>query len=262
MKNVFRIFASAILLATILSACGTKATPTPAPVDSGTGPVVVLPTAQPSDPCANEYFPVKNNATWNYSSTGSPSGPYKFTNTVANVRADGFTLNYQFGTIAYTQEWACTSQGLIAQQLGPNNATSILAFEKFTNLQASNVSGVIIPPNIIENAEWSHAFDVQGTQNSPKGTANMIGRVATTYTAGKKESVTVPAGTFDAITVEVNTVIDFTVVTQSNTVKLSINSTYTFWYAPGVGLVKSSGYGRLGGQDYTETILLDSYTLP
>jgi len=265
MKNVFRIFASAVLLATILSACGQGGeTPTAAPpVDPGAGPVVILPSAQPSDPCANEYFPVRNNATWNYSSTGSPSGPYQFTNTVTNVRADGFTLNYQFGTLTHTQEWACTSEGLIAQQLGPSNATSILAFQKFVNLQATNVSGVVIPPSIVTGAEWSHAADIQGIQNLPGGaTASMTARLAASYTAGNKETITVPAGTFEAIAVEVSTVIDFTVVTPSNTVNLSVDSTYTLWYAPGVGLVKSSGYGKLGGQDYVETIVLESYSIP
>jgi hypothetical protein len=263
MKNVFRKIVSGFLLITSLTACGSGGgTPTAVPVDPGVGPVIVLPTAQPSDPCLNEYFPVKNNATWTYSSTGSPSGPIRFTNTVTNVRADGFTLAYQFGEMTYNQEWACKPEGLVAQQLGPNNATSILAFQKFTNLQASNISGTIIPPNFVPGAEWTHALDIQGVQNTASGAANMTARMAATYTAGNKETVTVPAGTFEAIAIEVSTVIDFTVVTQSNTVNLSVDSTYTIWYAPGVGLIKSSGYGKLGGQDYYETIVLESYSTP
>lgn len=264
MKNVFHKIVSGILLITTLTACGPRSeTPTAVPVDPGADPVVVLPTAQPSDPCINEYFPVKNNATWTYASTGSPSGPMRFTNTVTNVRVDGFTLAYQFGELTYNQEWACKPEGLVAMQLGPNNATSILAFQKFTNLQASNISGTIIPPSIVPGMEWTHALDIQGVENTTTGpAATMTARLAATYTAGNKETVTVPAGTFEAIAIEVSTVIDFTVVTQSNTVNLSVDSTYTIWYAPGVGLIKSSGYGKLGGQDYFETIELESYSIP
>jgi hypothetical protein len=264
MKNVFRVTASAVLLITTLAACGLGGeTPTSVPVDPGVSPVVVLPTAQPGDLCANEYFPVKNNASWTYSSTGSPSGPYTFTDTVTNVRADGFTISAQSKDQTYTQEWNCKPEGLVAIQLSANNATSILAFEKFTDLQASNITGVILPPSITPGAEWSYALDIQGLEKVKEGTpATMTGRVSVTYIAGNKETVTVPAGTFEAIAIEVSTVIDFNVVTQSNTVKLSVDSTYTIWYAPGIGWVKSSGYGKLGGQDYVETIMLESYNIP
>ena len=86
----------------------------------------------------------------------------------------------------------------------------------------------------------------------------MTGRVAVTYIAGNKESLTVPAGAFETIAIAANTVIDFNVAAA----KLSINSAYTVWYAPGVGWVKSSGNGKLGGQDYFETIVLESYNIP
>lgn len=264
MKNVFRVTASAILLITLLTACGPKVTPTAAPVAPGETPAVALPTAQPGDPCANEYFPVKNNATFTYSSTGSPSGPYTFTDTITNVRADGYTLSAQLKKQPFTQEWSCTPSGLVALQLGAKDATSILAFEKFTDLKASNVSGVVLPPSITPGAEWAYALDIAGLEKVQAGEtpATMTGRVSVTYLAGNKETVTVPAGTFEAIAIEVSTVIDFNVVTPSNTVKLSVDSTYIVWYAPGVGWVKASGNGKLGGQEYVETIVLESYSIP
>jgi len=258
-KELFKT-ASIILLVVTLTACGTTPTPTALPVDPG---VVVIPTAQPGDPCANEYFPVKNNATYSYSSTGSPSGPYSFTRTITNVRTDGFTIDTKFKNQDVLQEWSCKAEGLVPTQLGTTDATSILAFEKFTNLTAANVTGFVIPPAITPGAEWNYALDIQGTEKVKEGNpATMTGRVSINYIAGNKESVTVPAGTFDAIAIEVNTVIDFNVVAGANVIKLSVDSTYTIWYAPGVGWVKSNGYGKLGGQDYVETIVLDSYTIP
>jgi hypothetical protein len=263
MKNGLHKIAGAILLVFTLTACGLGAAPTAVPVDPAATPVAALPTAKPSDPCANEYFPVKNNVTYNYSSTGSPSGPYSFTVATSNVRADGFSLTSKFKKLELLQEWACKPEGLVATQLGATDATSILAFEKFTDLKASNISGIILPAAITPGLEWVHALDIQGTEKVLEGTpSTMTGRVATTYTAGNKESVTVPAGTFDAIAIEVNTVIDFHVTKQGNTINLTVDSTYTVWYAPGVGWVKSSGYGKLGGQEYFETIVLDSYNIP
>ncbi len=260
MKKELLKIASTLLLVISLTACGQgteTAVPSTSPVP-GSGPI-----AQPGDPCANEYFPVKNNATYTYSSTGSPSGPYSFTRTLTNVRADGFSLSTKYKNQDILQEWQCKPEGLAPTQLGATDATSMLAFDKFTNLTAANITGIIMPPAITPGAEWNYALDIQGTEKVQGGTpATMTGRVSINYIAGNKESVTVPAGTFEAIAIEVNTVIDFNVVTGANTIKLSVDSTYTVWYAPGVGWVKASGYGKLGGQDYVETIVLDSYSIP
>jgi hypothetical protein len=263
MNNGLCKIASAILLVTTLTACGLGAgNPTAVPVAPATTQVV-LPTVQASDPCNNEYFPVKNNATYTYSSTGSPSGPYTFTRTITNVLANGFTIASKFKDLAPTQKWLCKPKGLTAIQLGASDAPSMLAFEKFTNLRGSKISGVMLPRKITSGATWIYSLDIQGIEKLQDGTtANMTGHVAINYIAGNKESITVPAGTFEAIAIEASTVIDFNVVTQSNTVKLSIDSTYTIWYAPGVGWVKSSGNGKLGGQEYFETIVLESYNIP
>jgi hypothetical protein len=261
MKKELLKTAGILLLVVFLAACGQGGEPTALPATAAPG-VVVIPTAQPGDPCANEYFPVKNNAAYNYSSTGGPSGPYTFTRTITNVRADGFTFNTKLKKQEIAQEWTCKPEGLAPTQLGATDATSILAFEKFTNLTASNITGVVMPPTITPGAEWNYALDIQGVENGKDAApATMTGRVAIGYLAGNRESITVPAGTFDAVAIEVNTVIDFNIV-SSNTINLSVDSTYTLWYAPGVGWVKANGYGNLGGQDYVETIVLESYTIP
>jgi hypothetical protein len=263
MKKVLHKIASAILLVTTLTGCSLGGgTPTQAPVASGATQAVVLPTAQPSDLCANEFFPVKNNATYTYSSSGGPSGSYSFTRTVANVRADGFTLASKYKNLELTQEWLCQPEGLVSTQLGAADATSLLAFEKFSDLQGTNVSGVILPSSITPGAEWTYAIDIQGSETVKSTPANMTGHVAVSYIAGNKESITVPAGTFEAIAIDASTRITFNIVTQSNTDKISIDSTYTIWYAPGVGWIKSSGNGKFGGQAYFETIVLESYTIP
>lgn len=260
MKREYVRIASIILMIVSLAACGKSVEPTQAPVDPGN---VVLPTAQPGDPCANEYFPIKNEATYTYSSTGSPSGPYSFFRTINNIRADGFTIVTNYKNQNLVQEWSCKSEGLVPTQLGATDVTSILAFEKFTNLTGTNIIGFVFPPVISPGAEWTYALDIQGTEKVLEGSpAFMTGRVSFSYVTGNKESVTVPAGTFDAISIEVSTVIDFNIDSGGTIATLSIDSTYNIWYAPGIGWVKSNGYGKLGGQDYVETIVLESYKIP
>jgi len=68
--------------------------------------------------CANDYYPVREGATWSYKSTGSMAGDYSFTDTITSVQDNGFTLTSQFGSLTRTQEWACDEDGLKALELG------------------------------------------------------------------------------------------------------------------------------------------------
>jgi hypothetical protein len=251
---------SILILISSLTACNKPVEPNATPVDPGSGP---LPTPKPRKLCANEYFPVKNKSTFAYSSTGGPSGPYSFTRTFSNKRADGFTINTRYKNKKIVQDWSCKPEGLVPNIIGATDKISMLAFEKFTDLSTSNITGYVMPPAIVPGTEWSYALDIQGKERVKEGTpASMTGRISVNYSAGNKEKVTVPAGSFDAIAIEVNTRIDFKMDSGGNVVTLSMDSTYTAWYAPGIGWVKSSGYGKLGGQDYVETIVLESYNIP
>jgi hypothetical protein len=91
----------------------------------------------------------------------------------------------------------------------------------------------------------------------------MTGHISMIFKAGKAESVTVPAGVFDAIAVEVKIVSEFKILSASGQAKkISAHNAYTVWYAPGVGWIKSNGSGNLNGQEYFETIVLESYKVP
>ena len=81
-----------LLLFISLTACGT---------DNTDNPDVVLPILQTSSPntsptaselCNNTLYPTTQGATWIYASTGGPNGSFNYTNSITEVRADGFTL--------------------------------------------------------------------------------------------------------------------------------------------------------------------------
>jgi hypothetical protein len=270
MKNGFRQFAGLmLLLAFILAACGSQATPTAVP------PVAVDPTqpvavAQPTsagvpDACGNSYYPVKNKANYAYSSSGSPAGTFSFRNTIGDASPAGFTITTKYRKLIIPQTWTCKPEGLLASGLGFTDAASALAFDRFTNITATNITGVSLPANLSPGMEWTYATDLQGTEKVAEGqpAGTMTGHVDITFKAIKMENVVVPAGTFDAIAIEVHNVSQFNIVSGTGeTQKISVDSVYTFWYAPGVGWIKSNGTGTLNGQEYYETIVLDSYKVP
>jgi hypothetical protein len=270
MKNGYRQIAGVmLLLAFILAACGSQTTPTAVP------PVAVEPTlpvavAQPTsagvpDACGNSYYPVKNKANYAYTSSDSPAGTFSFRNSIGDASPAGFTITTKYRKLTITQTWTCKPEGLGAGGLGFTDAASTLAFDRFTNITATNITGVNVPANLAPGMEWTYALDLQGTENVAEGqtAGTMTGHMEMSYKALQMENIVVPAGTFDTIAIEVHTVSEFTIVSATGeTQKISVDSVYTYWYAPGVGWIKSNGTGTLNGQEYYETIVLDSYKVP
>lgn len=254
-----------LFLVVSLTACGANPTPTALPAGQPTPTVdAAAPTPQP-DPCGNPYVPVKNKATYTYTSADSPAGVYTFRNITNNARPEGFTVTTRFGKITHTLNWECRPEGIVAMGLGLTDAASSLAIKQFTNFTASNITGVSIPANLTPGMEWNYALDLQGVEVVPPGqpAGTMSGHVSMAFKAGNTESVTVPAGVFEAMAIEVKTVSEFKITSaDGQTQKITAHTTYTIWYAPGVGWVKSNGFGDLNGQEYFETIVLESYRIP
>ncbi len=260
-------FCGLIMLVT-LAACGPRSTPTPIAAIPTTPvspvPAATLSSTQPTDLCQNPLFPLTENAIYKYTSSDSPAGPYSFTRRITNVRSDGFTILTEFNQQTLQQDWVCTPEGLFPLQLSLSDITGLIAFQRFKTITLSNPSGVVFPSSLRPDSEWSFAADVQGTALQPDGTPGetLQGRISITYSVQGQESVTLPLGIFDSTRIEVNSVIDATLSTQSGSVSWSADSTYTVWYAPQIGWVKSNGYGRLGGREFLETILLTLYETP
>lgn len=268
MKNGYRQIAGIILLAFILAACGSQGAPTVAPTVAvePTQPVAVQPTAAGvPDACGNLYYPVKNKANYSYTSSDSPAGAFSFRNVISEASAAGFTVTTKYRKITVTQTWACKPEGVTATGPGFTDAASTLAFDRFTNLTSSNITGVNLPANLAPGMEWKYAADLQGTEKVAEGqpAGTVSGHTDISYKALQMENVTVPAGAFDAIAIEVATSSVFTITSPTGeTQKITIESVYTYWYAQGVGWIKSNGSGTLNGQEYYETIVLDSYKVP
>lgn len=92
--------------------------------------------------------------------------------------------------------------------------------------------------------------------------AEAAGTVQMSFNAVGNESVTVPAGTFDALKVNVEVAINVNATYEGITLPVSFSGAYTYWFAPGVGWVKANGTGNVLGSSFTDTTELQSYKIP
>jgi|SRR6266487_732676 len=209
--------------------------------------------------CANTYYPVREGATWTYKSTGGPSGGYGFTDTITAVHEDGFTLTSKFENLTRTQEWSCKPEGLVALQLG---GAAVSTQNMNLDVQTQNVSGITYPKEINAGDQWDYALDFTGKIKVAGNSADAKGNDKNHFKALGVESVTVPAGTFDALKIQTDTTLDITASVQGVSVPVTFSGSYTYWFVQGVGWVRASGTGSLAGTSFNETIELQSYNIP
>jgi hypothetical protein len=268
-KKKFKSILSILLITLFVAACTyptsnpasapqtTQVAATEAPVTSEGGMPV-----RGEGLCSNAYYPVRQGATWNYKSTGGPAGEYSFTDTISSVREDGFTLSTQMNGVTRTQEWNCTPEGLVALQFGGAPAAMLNAQNMQLNVEVNNVSGVTFPNAINVGAQWQHGLDLQGNMTVAGEQGTATGTAQTSFTAIGEESVTVPAGTFDAMKIQVDTNLSMNVSYQGLSVPVVFSGSYTYWFVQGVGWVKASGTGELADTSFSDTIELQSYSIP
>jgi hypothetical protein len=237
-------------------------------IPSATEPPVVANTSTAIPPvagnaaCANPYYPVREGATWTYQSTGSPVGNYSFTDTITAVREDGFTLTSQFNELTRTQEWDCKPEGLIALQMGGPAAAALNSQDMELKLEVKNVTGVTFPSTISAGDQWQHNLEFVGQMGIAGQSGEATGNAQSSFSAIGIESVTVPAGTFDAMKIQIDTTLNINVTFQGLNVPVSFTGNYSYWFAPNIGWVKATGNGGMAGQTFTENIELQSYNIP
>jgi hypothetical protein len=124
-KNGARILLSSLFVISIL-ACNLVPS---APTQPSADPVVPQTTVEEivTDPgCKNQYYPVAQDASWTYKSTGSPVGDYVYTEVVSAMRVDGFTVTSEHVEgFTRSMEWSCTPQGLITKSSDGGPASGI-----------------------------------------------------------------------------------------------------------------------------------------
>ena len=265
-KHLSFFLASTALLVSML-ACNigvpaptdSDAAPTQETGDPQTGPVTEAATenAPAGSACSNPYLPIIAGANWNYNLNGPENDT--FTRSILAVNADGFTDQDVFGVGVTRQgEWKCENGNLVALNPSGGGSASITAEGTTVDFQTTALEGVTIPASINPGDTWSQSLKLEGTQTINGEAFPASNQTTQNCTAAGVESVTVPAGTFEAMRVDCK--VDITVSLEMAgtplTTTISINNTN--WYAPNVGLVKTISLGS--GLDSTTE--LTSYSIP
>lgn len=234
------------------------AAPTEAPTEAPTATPEPTLTPEPtqaataaSGPCSNDFFPVVEGASWTYNTTGAGASTY--TRAIAEVRDDGFTMTNTTDSSPTPLhiDYLCGKDGISSATLGnlPGAAGSF-------SLSVTNFSGTNFPPadQWKTGATWSASYTVEGGGTIQDIQADATGQVTQDYEIVGQESITVPAGTFNAYQVNSTLSQQLTLAMNGITVPVEVTISSTDWYAKGIGQIKSMTLG-----DFASTSELASY---
>jgi len=264
-KTIRTHLAGILLLASTLACNLGKTLPATEPVPPADGAVTEsAPTTvvanQPTvgSACANPYLPIVAGATWNYKLTGPV--PDTFTRSIVNVEAGGFTDQDVFGTGVTRQgQWTCESGSLTA--LDPTNSGGSASVESENvkvDFQTTAASGVTLPALLNPGDSWTQAITLEGTESINGEQIPAKNEFTNTCTVVGIESVTVEAGTFDAMRVDCQTVMNISITMNGTVIQNPLTFNSTNWYAEKVGLVKNASTGS----NLDSTTELISYSIP
>lgn len=193
--------------------------------------------------CSNAYFPVGPDISRKYRITYAkgPLQEREYTEKISNIADEGFTVDSDFGNVSSHINWKCTAEGLLAVQY--DNSIDMEKSGTMAKIDTLDSSGVTIPQDgrFVPGANWSAEYHVRETINGPNDAqiGSGEGKVGQNAQVIGTESVTVPAGTFDAVKVEIKTELDITVKVKGITVPVKTDMKTTVWFAKDVGIVKN-----------------------
>jgi hypothetical protein len=207
--------------------------------------------------CANDYLPVKPGATWTYNGQ-SASGNFTRVSTITSVETDSFEreITTTLGNgiqKAYTDSWKCTPDGLVLEG-GPLSTTFQSVYGNAT-MKTLSTTGVTLPARINAGDSWTQ--DAQLAFTSTQVSVNIT--LTYNFKAVGLESVTVPAGTFNAMKIQIDVTSQATTATRTNNIAVDGFE----WFVPDVGAVKSSVGVKVNGTAYPGTDdQMQSYRIP
>jgi DUF3108-like len=243
-----------IISSLLLSACRAsvpQSTQPPTSQAPNTGATVAVTPTTASSLCANPYFPNNTGVTSEYDGNNSIGVAYKRTDTITDLRSDGFTQETTQNDVTYSVEYTCTDAGLISMDPIQQYITAIIGSTNGTvSVQLLSNSGISLPVKFNLGDSWRQTVDWEAT--APNLTTR--GRLVFEYQAMGNENITVPFGTFDAMR------IDTTIKIEVGGIGFPVGTySITSWLVPGVGLVKSEGTSHLPRFEYTDSMELTSF---
>lgn len=225
------------------------AKPTPTPVAGQAGR-----PANQKDACGNQYVPFIARAHWEYQVTGEED--MRFTRTIVRVSGNTATVEDVFTEPAdedkRTDQWQCRNGALV---MTSDAAWGAVEAGGTSTRGSVKSEGVTLPATPKPGDAWSQTMRISaGVQAGGQNIGAEV-QIKASCRAVRMESVTVPAGKFNALRVDCTEEVTTKANTGANVPGVNINvpggnvgtgnanvsvtSARTDWYASGVGLVKS-----------------------
>lgn len=256
------IAASVLIFSTLACNVGSQAPTAETQPQAGNPTEAAPPPEQPSfgspaGACDNPYLPIVQGATWNYNMTGGVADT--FVHSIVSIEADSFTEQDVFGTgITRTGYWKCEEGALI--MLDPSSdATGTVTSDNVTaNFSTTSASGITLPATLNPDDEWEQAITLEGTEDIGGNQIPAKNEFSNSCKAIGVESITVPAGTFDAMRVDCQTNMNITITMANTPVTTSLTFATSSWFVEDVGLVKETKTG----DGMNSAIELTSYNIP
>jgi hypothetical protein len=197
---------------------------------------------------------VKVGATWNYSVTGQTSGSYL--RSIQLVAADGFTDQNVFSNgVTRSGQWKCKNGALTA--VDPFSTDSSASSSKL-DLHTDSVDGTGLPASTQPGDTFAITYHMSGTITENGTTSPVTEVISESCKADAMQSVTVTAGTFNALHLICSLGLTINMTIQGASAPIVSNSTADRWFAKGVGLLKSTDTSNAGVRETD----LTTYTIP
>ncbi|MFA6053714.1 MAG: hypothetical protein WC762_14120 [Methylobacter sp.] len=205
-----------------------------------------------SDTCGNPYYPFKPGMAITYHETSS-AGSSDYTIRTVSVAGTTATIRAELADGSTADMTADCASGSVELK----GSSSLGAAMQGTTFKTTIVSstGMYMPANVKAGSAWSNSETIR--MDLSGDAAASLGSITLTTTeqsrAISEESVTVPAGTFTAMKVEIKRT--STTVAKMGKIPPS-TQTSTEWWVKGIGMVKTVTVS----QDGTSTIEAKSIT--
>lgn len=203
--------------------------------------------------CDHPYLPLRSGASWTFAAT---EGTLTWSISSAGGSTDSASavMDVAFPAGSMTTHWTCTPAGIVSYDFGSISAGGIGAL---VAMDVTETSGVWLPPAELLTPGYSWGISYTTAISAPGigAAVDMTSTTDETMTVVGTETVSVPAGTFQALRV------DSTMVSSISGMMLEVPtmaSNSTFWYVEGIGIVRYA----FSGADYSGGGDLTSYSIP
>lgn len=250
-----RLLSASLLLASLTligAGCGQSANVNPSVGASAENqrPAPHTVVVTPSDTCGNPYYPFKAGLaiTYGITSSAKASADSDYTLRVLEASGASATIRSEMSNGVTADVQVDCAAGTVAMK----GAFDLGAAMEGTKVKTTVISssGTFMPANVAVGTVWSNAQTMKvETTGGPAG----MGPITTTTEADSKaiaqENVTVPAGSYDALKVEVTRTTTMEGLAMPSGVKLPPGmkiptppptvTVSTEWWVKGIGMVKS-----------------------